>query len=313
MKILVTGASGFVGGYLIKDLLNRQHTVAAVVRNNSDVLKRNSVCTHELDILDFDAVKDCLVREQPDVVIHLAAQSSVAYSWQNPVVTMDINVKGTINIVKVIGEFLPNTKLVNVGSSDEYGLTARQGGKLTEDLPCLPQNPYSISKLCAEQMALKLAEKYGIVVVQVRPFNHFGPGQRKGFVISDFASQIAAIEQGLTKPVLKVGDLSASRDFSFVGDIVRAYRLLSEENIKSDVYNVCSGTSIRISDVLSKLISLAKVKIEVVVDESKFRTAEVPDFAGDAAKIFNAVKWQTEENFDSALEQTLDWWRMVSL
>lgn len=309
MKILVTGASGFVGGHLVKDLIHHQHDVVAIGHNNRLVMK-DIIQTYEIDILDEGALKDCLQNEKPEGIIHLAAQSNVQKSWEKTRLTIDVNINGTMNMLKALAEVCPQARFLNIGSSDEYGLTAKQGIPLTEDMPCLPQNPYSISKLCSEQMALQFAQRYDLQVVHLRSFNHFGPGQQKGFVISDFASQIAAIEHKRVSPILCVGDLSVYRDFTFIDDVVRAYRLLMESNSQiRGVYNICSGKARQVEQILYKLIGMSTEKIEVIKDKSKFRQSEVSSFVGCADKLKSIIRWEINNDFDDNLLDTLNWWR----
>ena len=312
MKILVTGAGGFVGQYLVKELIKRKHDVVAIGINNGAFLKAYDIPIYEVNILDFESVKECLQKEQPDGVIHLAAQSNVHASWERPKLTVDVNVTGTIHMFKAVAEVCPEAKFLNIGSSDEYGLTAKQGIPLSEDMPCLPQNPYSISKLCAEQMILQFGKKYGVNVVQARPFNHFGPGQQKGFVVSDFSSQIAMIETGKIEPVLRVGNLDSWRDFTFVQDVVYAYILLIESPNTQGIYNICSGHSRKIIDILHDLVDLSKVKIDVVCDIDKVRPVDVPFFVGNAERLKQDTNWSLQTNFLSGLESTLNWWRQIS-
>ena len=245
MKILITGAGGFVGKHLIERLQKNHHDLAALgLGCDTEAFAQKNIPLYAADILDEEAVQRCMDREKPDAVIHLAAISNVPLSWEKTGLTAEVNVKGTINVFLAFAHANPKGTFVNIGSSDEYGLTAKKGVPLTEDMPCQPQNPYAISKLCAEQMVLQLGEKYGVKVISTRSFNHFGPGQAKGFVVSDFASQIAEIERGEREPVMKVGDLSAWRDFSYVGDVVDAYARLLEKDAPAGVYNVCSGQAV---------------------------------------------------------------------
>jgi len=309
MKILVTGAGGFVGEYLVRELMSRKHDIVAIGLHTSAFLKKNNIPMYKANILDFEAIKLCLKKERPDGIIHLAAQSNVQASWDKPTLTVDVNVNGTINVLKAIAEVYPQTRFLNIGSSDEYGITAKVGKPLTEDMVCLPQNPYSISKLCAEQMVLQLGKKYNVNVIHVRPFNHFGPGQQIGFVISDFSSQIANIEKGKIEPVLRVGDLSSCRDFTFVKDVVRAYVLLIESNRAVGVYNICSGKAQSIEGILQKLVGLSNLNIQIKKDEKKFRPVEVPFFVGCTDKLKSVINWQIEDDFETNLAKTLVWWR----
>lgn len=309
MKVLITGGGGFVGEHLIKKLLSGGHAVSVVGLANGAFLQKYDLSVHEVDILNASALQNVVKLEKPDTVIHLAAQSNVPAAWENPALTASVNINGTINMLLAVVKEAPFAKILNVGSSDEYGLTAKCGLPLTEEMECKPQNPYSISKLCAEQMALKLAQKYSVNVIHLRPFNHFGPGQRKGFVVSDFASQIAEIEAGKKAAEIRVGDLSASRDFLFVEDVVNAYIKAAELSIPGGIYNICSGYARKIEDILKKLLSLSKHKITIAQDKEKIRPSEVPVFIGSFSKLSLAASWSPLSSFDDALLKTLNYWR----
>lgn len=285
MNVVVTGAGGFVGGYLIELLLLRGHVVTAIGIGQSSTLKYSSISTHEIDILDNNKLEKCFAESKPDVVIHLAAISNVPISWTEPQHTIEVNVQGTINVLEALQNSNPNGIFLNVGSSDMYGLSAKSEMPLTEDILCQPQNPYSISKYCAELLCLQLGKKSGIHVIQTRSFNHFGPGQAKGFVVSDFASQIATIERKKQEPIIRVGDLSSYRDFSFVTDIVEAYVSLIEKKAEAGIYNICSGNAVKIETILNKLISFSKIPISIEINRDKLRLSEVPFFIGNCSKL----------------------------
>ncbi|WP_312420635.1 GDP-mannose 4,6-dehydratase [Anaerospora hongkongensis] len=308
MRILVTGADGFVGSYLIRTLYQRDHSIIAGVLNAAnDSAKYIEVAL--LNIVDSEQVNSVVYRLQPDAIIHLAAQSMVKTSWENPSGTVLVNTIGTTNIVKAVAQFSPKTKIITIGSSEEYGLTGKHGRPLTEDDYCLPQNPYAISKLAAGQIALQLAEQEKINVIHVRPFNHFGPHQREGFVVSDFASQIARMENGSIERILRVGDLSAQRDFTDVRDVIEAYVTLLEKNVETGIYNVCSGQPHTAEEILSTLLSQCKVEVEVQVDQEKFRPSNVPLFIGSAEKLTQATEWKPRRAFSNSIIETLEWWR----
>lgn len=309
MKVVVTGAGGFVGEYLTKLLLVHKHQVVAIGIGNGAFLQELKVPTYEVNILDYDALARRMQEEQPDAVIHLAAISNVPLSWDKPGLTIDVNVKGTVNVLEALHKANPKAKFLNVGSSDEYGLAAKSGCPLTEEVLCQPQNPYSISKYCAEQMVLQLGKKYDLPVVHVRPFNHFGPGQARGFVTTDFASQIASIEKGEQDTVIRVGDLSAYRDFSFVADVVAAYVALLEQAVEPGVYNICSGQARKIEDILKTLVSLSTREINIEVDSAKLRPSEVPFFVGNCNKLKKATSWQPKYGFKQGMQEVLEYWR----
>ena len=309
MKVLITGAGGFVGSYLIDCLREHGHEPVALGIGGEEKLAAKNVPVYAVNILDEEGMTNALKKEQPDAVIHLAAISNVPKSWEIPDTTAEVNICGTIKLVKAMATATPKAKLLVVGSSDEYGLTAKAGIPLTEDMPCQPQNPYSISKYCAEQMALQLGKKYGLKVICTRSFNHFGPGQAKGFAISDFASQIAAIERGEQEPVMKVGDLSASRDFTYVTDVVEAYVKLIESDKAEGVFNVCSGKSVAIGEMLDMLKSFTEKDIHTVKDEKQFREAEVKVFCGNRNRIKTYLGWEPRFCIGEALGNVLREWR----
>ena len=306
MKVLVTGAGGFVGEYLVKLLKAHNHDIVAIGINNGTFLKELSIPTHVVNILDYPVLRETMQNVVPDAVIHLAAVSNVPISWNKPGLTIDVNIHGTVNVLQALYEVNPKAKFLNIGSSDEYGLTAKCGKPLTEDMPCQPQNPYSISKYCTEQMVLQLGKKYGMNVISTRSFNHFGPGQAKGFVVSDFASQIKAIEVGEQEPVIRVGDLSAARDFTFVSDVVEAYVSLIEKDMESGVYNVCSGKEMTVQEILDMMLHLSSKEIKVEIDEGKFRPSEVPFFVGCADKLSNATGWKVSTDIIDGLKNILN-------
>lgn len=308
MKILITGAAGFVGGHLIKALAEKGHTLAAIDLGSSPLFEEYGVAAHQADLLDKAALVKVLAEEKPEAVVHLAAIANVPFAWKNPAKTMAVNVGGTASLLEAMAEAVPGSKLLTIGSSDAYGLTAKCGQPLTEDMPCQPQNPYSISKLCAEQLAIQLAGRYGLTVIAARSFNHFGPGQKPGFVVSDFASQVAVIEKGEQEPVLSVGDLTAARDFTYIDDIIAAYVAMTEKEIPTGIYNISSGTPRRIEEVLQGLLALSSKDIEVKKDPARMRPSEVPFFVGDSTKLSKATGWQPVTDFQEGLKKTLAYW-----
>lgn len=310
MKVLVTGAGGFVGKHLLRALLDKNHIVAAL-GIGCQALKDMPVALYEANILDFRAVLESMKAFNPDAIIHLAAQSNVPKSWDMPEETTQINIIGTVNVLKTFRNVNINGKFINIGSGDEYGLTASKCSLLTEDMKCEPQNPYAISKWCAEQMTLQLGKLYGLNVISTRSFNHFGPYQQKGFVVSDFASQIAAIVLGKQKPEIKVGNVEVARDFLYVGDVVNAYVALLENDVESGVYNVASGRSMIIKDILKTLIKLSNKDVEIIVDDSKVRKYDIKSFAGDNSKVRKATNWKYDANIEKSLKYTLDYWIRV--
>jgi len=308
MRVMITGAGGFVGKHLIENLKGN-HEVIATDRLSSPPIGLR-VPYLSMDITDNKNVREVLQKVIPDAIIHLAAQSMVASAWADPASTIYINTIGTINLINMIKDYLPNTILLTIGSGEEYGLSANLGVPLTEEHPCFPQNPYATSKLAMGQLALQLAKKHNLKILHLRPFNHFGPEQQLGYVVSDFASQVAEIEQGRRPALLKVGNLHAQRDFTDVRDVVQAYTSLLEKGPDSGIYNVCSGFAYSAKQILNIILSFASVKIEVEQDPDKLRPSDVPLFLGSSEKLFLTTGWQPKHQFENSVLETLNWWRI---
>jgi GDP-4-dehydro-6-deoxy-D-mannose reductase len=308
MHILVTGAGGFVGQHLVPLLVQRDHHVIAGVHNQATLFDKE-VQTVQLNVMDRDKIIDVMKETKPDVIVHLAAQSNVRVSWEHPLETIQMNTIAAINILEAMKTACPQAKLISVGSSEEYGMFYSNGESITEQSPCIPQNPYAVSKFAAGQILLQKAYKDNLLVIHARPFNHFGPGQKLGFVIADFASQIVQIESGAREPVIRVGNLASQRDFTDVRDIVRAYLLLVENNAAPGVYNISSMIPREIQWILHTLIDNSNVKISIEVDPGKLRPIDIPVYFGSSEKLRQAVNWQPEFEFKQSLMETLEWWR----
>lgn len=278
-KVLIIGANGFVGGYLIKEYLNNGYEVIAA--DMADVFRYEYSAKYEkINILDKDMIDTILKKYMPDYIINLAAISSVGLSWKMPQNTMNVNIIGTINILDSIKENVPNAKILLIGSSEEY--IQKQEPLKEEDL-LDANNPYGISKIAAENVAKMYLEKYGLNIVCTRSFNHTGVGQADNFAIPSFCKQVAEIEKSKAPGKIYVGNLSAYRDISDVRDVVKVYRCLIEEG-KDLIYNVGSGKTYKMEDLLNYIISLSSQKIEVIVDKEKFRSVDTPYICCDNSK-----------------------------
>lgn len=309
MRVLVTGAGGFVGGHLVLSLAARGHQVVAGESQHNNTKFARDIEVFKFDITDYPSLEENIGKIKPDAIIHLAAQSMVKRAWEDPAGTIGVNTIGTINLLKAVKMHAPNAKIINIGTSEEYGLAGKKGEPLEETYDCLPQNPYAVSKLAAGQIALQLAQKDNLKMIHVRPFNHFGPGQQLGYAVTDFSSQIAQIEKGCCPTVIKVGDLSAQRDFTDVRDVIEAYITLLEQKVENGIYNICSGKPRSIQSILNFLIQQSKIPISIQVDQDRLRPSDVPLFIGSASKIKNAVGWEPKRKFENSLLETLEWWR----
>lgn len=312
MQALITGAGGFVGGHLCSYLLS--HTdwdlTGTVLAEASKAETRSSRLQRRfVDLREPTSVTSLVEEIQPDVIFHLAAQSSVPTSFSDPWDTLENNLLSELNLLEAVRRSKREVVVLVVGSNEEYG--APEPGELpqTEQSPLRPNNPYAVSKVGQDFLGLQYHLAYDVAVVRVRPFNHTGPGQSPRFVAPAFASQIARIEAGLQKPVMKVGNLSASRDFTDVRDIVSAYLLAVTEGEPGEVYNLASGKPRSIKTLLETLLGYTDVEISVERDPERYRPADVPIVYGSARKFHERTDWEPQIPFEQTLQDTLAYWR----
>jgi GDP-4-dehydro-6-deoxy-D-mannose reductase len=245
---------------------------------------------------------------KPDYVFHLAAQSFVPMSWLAPCDTIETNVNGTINLFEAVRKLDKEVKIHFAGSSEEYGYVREDEVPIIEEQALRPQSTYAVSKIAGEKLCYQYVKSYGMKIVSTRAFNHTGPRRGEVFVTSNFAKQIAEIENG-AEPIIHVGNLQAQRDFTDVRDMVRAYLLAIKLCPYGVPYNICSGRAISIESLLSRLLSLSKVKVEVVQDADRMRPSDVPLLLGDCTLFHNTTGWERSYSLDDTLEDLLNYWR----
>lgn len=314
MRALITGVNGFVGNHLTNYLLSQG---IEVFGTTSQINSKYSEANPKLFINDLTSEQSIikLLNEiQPNHIYHLAGQSNVKGSWDSKVETIHVNVNLTINLLEAVrkSSIVDKVRVVTVGSSEEYGRVTDMTLPIDESVSLKPTNPYGISKATVSYFAKQYHDAYGMKIVHVRPFNHIGPGQKLGFVVTDFSSQIIDIEKETgDKKIIRVGNLEAQRDFTDVRDIVRAYYLLltTTSTAFGEVYNVCSGVPITISSILDKLLSFSHQKIEVFVDPTKLRPIDIPLYIGNNKKINQITGWKPEFSLNTTLSDVLDYIR----
>lgn len=308
MKALIIGAAGFVGGYLIRELKAAGWEVHATCLPNEEI--KEDCPVHTLDILKKEDISPLLDDIKPDIVYHLAAQSSVSVSWKRPQLTAEINVVGSINVLEAVRDAeKKDIRLVLIGSGEEYGYIREGACPLSESEPLNPGNIYAATKACQDMLGKIYTRAYKMDIIMVRAFNHSGPAQSNIFVISDFCRQIAEIEKGMKEPVISVGNLSAKRDFTDVRDVVRAYRLLGEKGVIGNVYNVGRGKAVEIQYILDTALSYANQPIEVKRDPARMRASDIPLIEPDVSHIFEDTGWSAEITMEQTIKDTLDYWR----
>ena len=311
MKSLIIGGAGFVGGYLARHLLTLGHEVA-ITKIPSEQTAAAGVSVYDLDVRDQDAVSEVLKNVRPDMVFHLAAQSSVAVSWKHPQLTADINIKGILNVLDGLRRYGGNPRVLLVGSGEEYGYVLPEETPVRETNPVRPGNIYAATKACQNMVGRIYAQAYDLDLVMVRPFNHIGPNQSPVFVAADFCKQAAEIEAGMREAVIRVGNLNVRRDFTDVRDVVRAYALLVQKGQAGETYNIGSGHAVRIGDILRTILDQSAASIRVEVDSEKLRPADVPVMEADISKMQRLTGWKPQIRLEQTIEDMLGYWRKVA-
>lgn len=307
-KGLVIGAAGFVGSYLVEELHNNGIEPYATKLPHEKFMGKFAK-TYDLDILDKEAVVNILYEIQPDYIFHLAAQSSVGVAWKNPLLTVDVNIKGSINVMDAVRELFYKPRILLIGSGEEYGHIKPEETPITEDNALRPGNIYAATKACQNMIGSIYSKAYDMDLMMVRAFNHMGPGQAPLFVVSDFCKQVAEIEKGLREPVIMVGNLAAKRDFTDVRDVVKAYVKLIMKGVAGETYNVGSGNAQEIRQILEKVVAMSDVKIRVKTDPNKIRPVDVPIIEADITKLNALTGWKPEIPVERTIRETLDYWR----
>lgn len=313
-KALITGAAGFAGGFLIEHLLEKDFDVAGTYLSDDQLqfaVCKDKVNFKKLDLLDATATSNLIKEVKPDYIFHLAALTSPHDSFDSPALTITNNTTAQVNLLEAVKSNNIDSKILIISSADVYGIVDKKDLPIDEDTPLMPVNPYAVSKVAQDFLGLQYFLANNLRIVRVRPFNHIGPRQSPRFVVSSFAKQIAEIEKGEKEPFILVGNLSSKRDFTDVRDMVKAYLLALEKGKEGEVYNIGSGTSYEISEILDMLLSKSSKKINIKVDKTLLRQKDEPDLVCDSSLFTKQTGWLPKIDIENTLKDTLDYWRDI--
>ncbi|BCM18218.1 NAD-dependent epimerase/dehydratase family protein [Mesorhizobium sp. J8] len=309
MRILLTGANGFVGPYVAAALRRICGDDVAVVATSKDGGPHPAFGqVEELDVTDAAAVQGAVAHHRPTHVIHLAAVAAPDAAQADPRNTWRIHVDGALSLANAILDKAPDCWLVHVGSGLVYGESAKTGQPLDESTLLAPIDDYAATKAAAD-LALGALSRRGLKCLRMRPFNHTGPGQTEAFAVPAFAMQIARIEAGLAPPVIRVGNLDARRDFLDVRDIANAYARAvsnSRDLTPNTIFNVASGVSWRMGDILDLLLAQSSAKIVTEQDPLRLRPSDLPCIVGEATRARTLLGWVPEHPFEDTLVAVLE-------
>lgn len=319
-KVFITGITGFVGSHLA-DYISANYPKVKIVgflrwRSPKDNIKHVSDKIHLEygDLVDFPSVKTAINKHWPDVIFHLAAQSYVDFSFWAPIKTLEDNIIGTCNLLEAVKElklFSKYDPIIHICSSSEvYGQVTKKEVPIKETNPFRPASPYAVSKVGEDMLALQYWLSWGIKTIRTRMFTHTGPRRGEVFALSNFAKQVAAIEAGLQKPVLKVGNLKSVRTWMDVRDAVKAYWLLVNKCKPGEVYNIGGAETMTIGQMLNMLLKLsARKDIKVAVDPARLRPSDVTLQIPSVNKFKKVTNWKPKIKFKDTVKDTLDYWR----
>lgn len=304
-RILITGGTGFVGSHLLR-FLRSFDAKLIVVSSGGVTTQEPGVDYCQADIQKSDDIQAVVQEASPHQIYHLAGISSVPDSWKDPRLTFDVNVIGSYNVFDAAMRLPSPPRILNVSTSQVY---APSDAALLETSPMGPDNPYAASKAMAELLAVQYRKFTKGGIITARAFNHTGPGQSTTFALSSFARQLAEMEAGLRPPLLKVGNINVKRDFTDVRDVVVAYYELLEKGAVGEAYNVCSGRTILLADLVKELQNNCSVAVRMEIDPARVRLSEVPKIVGDAGKLHKTTGWLQKIPLEKTLKDLLAYWR----
>jgi len=310
----ITGIAGFAGSYLAEELLEAGYDVSGGLYENEPTDNIEGIKSRlrlaPLSVLKPESCIEGLSRFRPDYLFHLAGFAGKARTVEEERLTYRVNIEGTLNMLETARQYGRLKKAVFVSSSDVYGVSRPKGEVFTEEDVPAPVSPYGISKAATEQTCFYYHQRYDLPVVVIRAFNHAGPRQSEGFVVADWARQIAAIDAGQQEPEITTGNVAVVKDFSDVRDIVRGYRQAAEKGRPGELYQLCSGESISVLKIFEGLVALTSLQIGRREIASKKRSNDIPAMRGSHRKAADHFGYHVRYSLDKTLADTLDYWRL---
>lgn len=315
INYLITGISGFVGRHFLEYLeKNESGSIVKGIDSQNpnfkyDHYKNIQISFEKIDLLSRDGVEFIIHEFQPDYILHFASYSSVALSWKNPVQSFQNNTNIFLNLVDAVRKFNMNTRLLSIGSSEEYEAVNVEDLPLKEDHKLNPGSPYAVARMSQELLSNVYINGYGVDIVLTRSFNHIGPGQKDIFVLPSLAKQLIEIKKsGNNRGNIVAGDVSIVRDFTDVRDVVRAYYLLLKKGKKGEVYNVCSGIGMSILDIITMMAKQLNIEVDIIMDDRLIRPADIKIIIGANEKIKRAVGWKNTIPLEKSIKDVLLYW-----
>lgn len=296
-KYLVTGVMGFVGRYFI-EYLNQQESDAKVYGVDIAPSCDMDIEYSSLNLMDAVSVDKLVKKSRPDYIVHLAAMSSVAQSWNEPVGCFINNMSAFLNLADAVRNNNVGARILSVGSSEEYGI---YDTPMQESFTLHPKSPYSVARLSQEYMSKLYVDRFGLDIVMTRSFNHIGPRQSTRFVIPSFIEQLVNIASGKIENKMMVGNIDVVRDFTDVRDVVDAYWRIIKNAKNREVYNVCSGRGVKLRDIIDMTANHLGIKPNICVDPSRVRANDVPRVIGDNTKLKTELGWQPKYNLSQTI------------
>jgi len=314
-KYLITGCTGFVGKHFLKYLDDNEipAQVLGIDINLPDERESDYKCIrwhYEIfDLLDTDKLTNIMYQFQPNLILHLASYSSVAFSWKEPISSFQNNTNIFLNLLEAVRKLNLKARILSVGSSEEYGKVSEENLPLTEDSPLMPVSPYAVARVSQELLSKIYVDGYGLDIIMTRSFNHLGSGQKEIFALSSFAKQIVEIKKaGLEEGELLVGDISVVRDFVDVRDVVSAYYLIFQKGKRGEVYNVCSGRGASLEEIIKKMASLLGIKVRIHMHKKLIRPSDNSVIIGSNEKLKRETNWQIRYSMEESLQDVMAYW-----